>query len=170
MEVRPDRASESASLEARGPVVAEPVLDSSERLGTGVEQRPARVVLEARQRPSNVGIELALEEDVTDHPRLACDRLVGEERRARHERPVATPVAASEELVSTTHREQGDAALLRRSDRISLRRQIGSDECLFTILSSAHVEQVVRRRVELVGESDRPNVELVSRRGRETKK
>ena len=62
-------------------VVPEPVHDPAERLGAGVEQRPARVVLEARERPPLARLELALEQDVADHPRLARDRLVREERR-----------------------------------------------------------------------------------------
>ena len=61
------------------PLFPKPGDDAPERLGALVEVRAAGVVLEARQRPRLRRLELALEEDVADHPPLAGDGVVGEE-------------------------------------------------------------------------------------------
>ena len=50
MQIRADRAPEATALEARRAVVPEAVHDASERLGAGIEQRAAGVVLEAGKR------------------------------------------------------------------------------------------------------------------------
>ena len=86
MEVRPERAPETTALEPGLAVVSEPMDDATERLGAGVEQRPPGVVLEAGQEAHVPGLELALEQDIADHPRFACDRLVREETDALHPR------------------------------------------------------------------------------------
>ena len=108
----PIGVSQTAALEARRPIVPESVDDAAERLGAGVQQRAARVVLEPGQRQTHAGLELALEQDVADHPRLAGDGLVRKERRARHERPVATAIPTAQELVAAADGEHGDAMLV----------------------------------------------------------
>ena len=64
-------------------VVAESGDDAAERLGARVEERAARVVLEAGQRAPLAGLELALEQDVADHPPLAGDRVQRKQADAR---------------------------------------------------------------------------------------
>ena len=83
MQVRAERAAGAAALVAALAVVAEAGHDAAERLGTLVEQRAARVVLEAGERAPLAGLELALEQDVADHPPLAGDRVQREQADAR---------------------------------------------------------------------------------------
>ena len=59
-----------------------------------------------------------------------------------------------------------DAAIVRRSNRIALRGEIGRDQPLLSILSAADVEEVVRGGVERVADPHRPHVELVPATGR----
>ena len=75
----PTARPDAAALQAALAVVPEPGDDAAERLRAGVEARPAGVVLEARERAPHAGLELALEQDVADHPPLAGDRLEREE-------------------------------------------------------------------------------------------
>ena len=82
MQVRAERAPDAAALEAGRAVVAEAGDHAPERLGARVEDRPAGVVLEARERAC-LAVELALEQDVADHPALAGDRLEREDAGAR---------------------------------------------------------------------------------------
>jgi hypothetical protein len=87
---------------------------------------------------------------------------VREDGRAGHERPVAASVAAPEKLVTTADCKHRDAPFLRGSEALALRRQIGGDERLLSILATTDVQEVVCGRIELVGQSDRPNVQLVT--------
>ena len=79
MEIGADDAVGAAALEAALAVVAEAREDASERLGAGIEARAAGVILESGERSLLAGHELALEQDVADHPSLACDGLEREE-------------------------------------------------------------------------------------------
>ena len=72
MQVRPVDAPGAAALVPRRPVVPEAGEDAAERLGALVEDRAARVVLEAGERLAGPG---AVEQDVADHPALAGDRV-----------------------------------------------------------------------------------------------
>ena len=113
VEVRADRAAEPAALEAALAVVAEAGDDAAERLRTGVELRPAGVVLEARERPARARLELGLEQHVADHPPLAGDRLERQQADARHVLAVEAAIAAPEQLVAAADREERRAALER---------------------------------------------------------
>ena len=73
MQVRADHAAGAAALVAALAVVAEAGEHAPERLGAVLEHRAAGVVLEAGQRARLAGLELALEQDVADHPPLAGD-------------------------------------------------------------------------------------------------
>src|SRR5205807_365561 len=84
VEVGADHAAGAAALEAALPVVAEPGEDASERLGTGVEPRASRVVLEPGERAPLAGLELALEQHVADHAALSRDCLEREQPDAGH--------------------------------------------------------------------------------------
>ena len=114
------------------------------------------MVLEAGDRPPLAGHELALEQDVADHPPLARDRLVREEADARAARvAVAVEIAAAEELVAAADGEQRRAAVDRRLDRRALRDEVRRDQRLLAILAAADVEQVVLAGADLVADGDR---------------
>src|SRR5206468_12826694 len=108
-----------------------------------IEGRPPCVVLEARDRPPHARLELALEEDVTNHARRPGSRLVREELRSGHEDPVPAPVAPPQELVPTAHGEERRAAFYGVANRFALAGEVGSDERLLAILAAPDVEQVV---------------------------
>ena len=82
VQVRADRAADPAALVAALAVVAEARDHASERLGALVEDRAAGVVLEPGERPRLAG-EVALEQDVADHPPLAREGLEREHADAR---------------------------------------------------------------------------------------
>src|SRR5262249_56889334 len=82
VEVRTDHGAGAAALEPAFPVVAEAGQHAAERLGAGIETCSSGMVLEAGERPLLPGLELALDQDVADHPPLACDGLEGEEADA----------------------------------------------------------------------------------------
>src|SRR5262249_59316947 len=83
VEVRADRAPDATAFVAALAVVAETGDDAPEGLRAGVEPRPARVVLEPGERSHDPGLELALEQHVADHARVARDGLQREEADAR---------------------------------------------------------------------------------------
>ena len=105
------------------------------------------MVLEAGDRPSLTRDELALEQDVADHPLLAGHGLVREEADPRHRVAVAAEVAAPEQLVPAADREQRGAVRDGLRDRRALRGEVGRDQRLLAVLAAADVEEVVRARV-----------------------
>ena len=113
-------AAGAAALVAALAVVAEAGDDAAERLGAGVEQRAARVVLEAGQRPPLARLQLALEQDVADHPPRPGDRVEREERRRPGSSVAATSrYDAPEQLVAAADGEHRRAA----RDRLAQRRR-----------------------------------------------
>src|SRR5207342_3263535 len=123
-------------------VVSEPGHDAAEGLRLLVEHRPAGVVLEARENLSPPGHELALEQDVADHPPLARNRVEGEEADARQLVALAVAVEAAEELVTAADREHGRAAGRGLADRGALVGQVAGDQGLLAILAAADVQEV----------------------------
>jgi hypothetical protein len=69
------------------------------------------VVLEAGDRRPRRLLERALEQHVADHPHLAGDGLVREERSTRHPRSVPPSIATPEELVAAADGEQCSPAV-----------------------------------------------------------
>src|SRR4029453_16148412 len=67
VEVRADRPADPDALVARLTVVPEPGDDPSERLGTRIQAGATGVVLETRDRTALAGLELALDQNVSDH-------------------------------------------------------------------------------------------------------
>ena len=124
MQVRPDSAPDATAFPAALPVVSEPRHDAAERLGAGVEPRAAGVVFEPRQRAPHAGLELALEQDVTDHPRLARHGLQREEPDAGQLDAVEVPIGASEQLVAAADGKQCGTACDRLEDALSLGGQV----------------------------------------------
>ena len=154
VEVRADRAADAAALEAGLAVVPEAGDDAAERLGAGVEQRAAGVVLEACERPPR---PLAVEQHVADHAALAGDRLVREQPDAWQQRARSLAIAAAEQLVAAADGEQGGAALDGRPDRLALPGEVGRDQRLLAILPAADVEQVVIPRAGARPPTDTPS-------------
>ena len=72
MEIRADHTAGAAAFVAALAIVPEACDDPSERLRARFEDRAAGVVLEAGERPFDAGFQLALEQDVADHPALAA--------------------------------------------------------------------------------------------------
>src|SRR5205085_9231557 len=97
---------ETAALVAAFAVVAEARDDPAERLGAGIEPGPAGMVLEARQRSAYAGLELAVQEDVADHPPLPGNGLEREQADARHVLAVKAPIAPTQQLVAAADGEQ----------------------------------------------------------------
>src|SRR3954470_23775795 len=104
MEVGAEHAPGATALQATLPVVAEAGQHAAERLGAVLEDRPARVVLEAGERAPLARLERALEQDVADHPALAGDRV--QRQQAHTGQLVAALVAVDvpEELISAADR------------------------------------------------------------------
>src|SRR5262249_34184150 len=75
VEIRAEQAPGAAALVAALAVVPEAGEDATERLGSRIEARATRVVLEAGERPSFARLELTLEEHITDHALFASDGL-----------------------------------------------------------------------------------------------
>ena len=105
MEVRADHAAETAALAAALAVVSEARDDATERRRSRIEPRPAGVVLEPGERPPLPRLELALEQDVADHPPLPGDGLERQQARTGHVLAVEAAVAAPEQLVAAADRE-----------------------------------------------------------------
>src|SRR4029078_10684449 len=97
-------------------VVAEAGQDASEGLRAVLEPCPACVVLEAGQRALLARLELALPQDVADHPALACDRVQRKEAGARELVAALVAVEAPEELVAGAGRQSRAAVDHRRCD------------------------------------------------------
>src|SRR5881397_2529104 len=92
MEVRADRAADATAFVPALAVVAEAGDHTAERFRAVVEMRPARLVLEAGKRSPDAGVELALEQDVTDHPPLTGDGFEREKPDSRQVRAVKVTV------------------------------------------------------------------------------
>ena len=158
VEIRADRATDAAPLEAGLAIVSEPVENAAERGRARVEHRSSAVVLEARDRPP-LAVELALEEHVADHPPLAADGVERKDAGARQLDTRAVAVRATEELISATDGKHRGATLDRRCDGRASGREVVGDQGLISILPAPDVEEidVGGRRVS---DTDRADVEI----------
>src|SRR5207244_8914667 len=93
--------------------------------------------------PLVAGLELALEEDVADHPPVSGDGLEREDARAGHVLSVEAAVAAPQELVAAADREHSGSAGDRLPQPGRLRGHVLGDEQLLPIVPAADVEEVV---------------------------
>jgi len=73
MEVRPDGAPDPAALPAALAVIAETCHDTAKGLRTRIQAGSTRVILEAGERMTHAGLELALKQDIADHSGVAGD-------------------------------------------------------------------------------------------------
>ena len=83
VQVRPDNTPDAAALPAAHAVVAESRNDSAEWLSACVEMRPSCVVLESGECPTDARLELALQQDVTDHSCVPGDGVEREHADSR---------------------------------------------------------------------------------------
>src|SRR5713226_3904317 len=111
VEVRADGSADPRSLVAALTVVAEAGDHAAERLGPRVEARTAHMVLEPGEGATHTSLELALEQDVADHAPLAGRGLERQQTGTRHVLAVKAAVAAAEQLVTATDREERSSAL-----------------------------------------------------------
>src|SRR5262249_26835197 len=162
MQVRPDGAPHATPLLAAPTVVSEPGDDATERRRARVEMRTTRMVLEAGERPRHAGLELALEQNVPDHPSLARHGLQRKEAGAAELDAAEISVRTAEELVATAHGEQGSTALGRGKQTVRLRREVARDELLLAILTTADVEEIVVAGPDVVADAQLDDVELVT--------
>src|SRR5512133_3807102 len=114
VQVRPDSTPDAAALPAAHAVVAEPGHHAAEWLSACVEVCPSRMVLESGQCPTDARLELALQQDVTDHACIPGDGVEREHADPRQLGTVEVAVRAAEELVPTADREHGRACGDRR--------------------------------------------------------
>ena len=166
MEVRPDHAAGAATLEAAFPIVAEAGEHAAERLGAGIEARPSGMVLEPGERALLSGLELAFDQDVTDHAALSRDGLEGKEADARHVLAVEAAVAAAQQLVAAAHREHGRTTIDRFVERLGFSDEIVGDEKLLPVLPAADVVEVVVTRHDRVAHAEGGRLELMAARRR----
>jgi len=120
------------------------------------------VVLEPGQCPTNAWLELALQQDVTDHAPVAGDGVEGEHADARQVGTVEVTVGAPEELVPAADREHGGTFGDRLPYPCGLSDQVLCDERLFAVLAAADVEEVVLAGIERLSNRDGSHVELVT--------
>ncbi len=140
-------------------VVSEPGHDPAERVRAVVEDRPAGMVLEPDDGLPLAGLELALDQHVSDQPPVSGDRVNGEHPGARllRARPVA--IEPPQQLVAAADGKHDRAPSDRIRERCAARREVRGDERLLAVLATADVEEVRvgRRRV---AEADVTDVEL----------
>ena len=162
VQIRPDRAADTTALPAAHTVVAETGDDPTERDGARIEPRPPGVVLEARERSADTRLQLALEQDVADHPPLAGHRLEREEPDPGQVDPLEVAIRPTEELIPAAHRQHGRACLRRGQHAVRLRDEVARDERLFPVLAAADVQQIVIAGSHRIADADRRHPEVVT--------
>ena len=161
MEVRSDRTPDAAALPAALAVVAESGDDAAKWLRARIQARPSSVILEARERAAHAGLELALEQDVADHARVARDCVEGEEADPGEVGTMGVTVGAPEELVPAADREQRGASGNGLAHAVGLCNEVKRDERLLAVLAAADVEKVVLARMERLSDGNGAHLELV---------
>ena len=124
VEIRADGVAEAAPFEPRLAVVPEACDDATERLRTVVEDRPARVVLEARDRLPPARVELALEKHVSDQSPVPGDRVQRKHACARLLRARSVAIEPAEQLVAATDGEHDRPGVHRSSEGWASRGEI----------------------------------------------
>ena len=100
-----------------------------------------------------------LEQHVADQAPVPGDRFEREDAGARHQRAVAAAIAAPEQLVAAAYGEECGPRLDGSAESSATGGEIGRDERLLAILPAADVDQVERRRVQLVTRLDSGHLE-----------
>src|SRR5262245_5694258 len=160
VEVRSDRRSDAAPLEAALAVVAEAGEDATEWRCLRVEPRDSRMVLEAGDGAPVSRHEVALDQTVADHAPFAGHGVEREQAGAGLLVAAAVAIEAPQELVAAAHRQRGGSRGDRRLDCLALRGQVRRDQRLLPILAAADVEEVVHVRAQLVADAHGLHAEL----------
>ena len=109
------------------------------------------------------GLELALEQDVADHPSVAGHGLERQQPDTRHVLAVEAAVAAAEQLVAAADREERGAAFEHGLlERLGLRREVLRDEQLLAVLAAADVVEIVLAGDDRVVHAEGAHREVVS--------
>ena len=119
-----------------------------------------------RQASAAARSNVALEQDVADHPPLAGDGVERQHAGAGQVAAVAVAVKPAEQLVAAADGEHRGAAGDGLLQRLALGRDVGRDQRLLAVLPAADVVEVVRAGLDGVAESDRRDVELEAARQR----
>ena len=166
VEIRADRCSHPAALEARRAVVAvtgehrpNAVAPGSSSVRPAWFSKPATVV----DTPSPRSTSSSTSPISRRSPATVSS---GKRPRTRHPRAVAAPVPAAEQLVAAAHREQGRSRLDRPPEVVAPACEVGRDERLLAVLAAADVDEVERPRLERVTRLDGGHLERVATQGR----
>jgi hypothetical protein len=111
-------------------------------------------------------LELALEQDVADHPPLAGHRVQRQQAGSRQLVAALVAVEAPEQLVPAADRQGGGTTLDRLGQRGAHGRERRRDQLLLTVLAATDVVEVVLARPDEVAGPERPHLELVPAPGR----
>ena len=123
------------------------------------------MVLEAGERPLRARLELALEQDVADHPPRSGDRVERQEADARQLLTALVTVVTAEQLIAPAHGQEGGAGPGCLSQRRPERGELRCDQRLLAILAAADVEEVVLPVPNLGARAQGPHLELIAAPG-----
>jgi hypothetical protein len=162
VEVGTDNPAHTTALEAALAVVPEARDDTPERIRAWIEPGSADVVLEAGERASDSGLELALEQHVADHASVPRNGVEREYSDAGQLCPVEVSVRAPEQLVAAADREHRGSAGHRPTYVFRLRGQILRDKCLLAVLAAADIKEIVVVRPQRIADRDGTHLQLVT--------
>jgi hypothetical protein len=162
VEVGPDDPAHTTAFEAALAIIAEAGDDPPEWMRAWIEPGSTDVVLEAGKRSSDPGLELALEQYVTDHASFPRDRVEREQSDAGQLCPVEVSVRAPEQLVAAADCEHRGSAVHSPTHVFRLRGQILRDQGLLAVLAASDVQQIVLIRPQRIADRDSPHLKVVA--------
>ena len=105
--------------------------------------RATAVVLEPGQHSPNIRVELDLDRDVADQPRLVRAHRDEVDQPDTGQGLVAELVGVAEQLITAAHREDHRPAVGRGVERVALDLgQVERAQLLVAVLPAAHVEEI----------------------------
>ena len=134
------------------PLFPWPLMHAAERLLVRAEVGAAAVVLEARDH-ARAGAEVGLDGAVADQPRARLADGLQVDQAHAGQLLAAKLVRVAEQLVAAADGEHHRAAARGGVERIALRGlHVARDGDLVAVLPAAHVDEIVRVRVEPLAE------------------
>ena len=106
------------------------------------------VVFKSGECPPFPGLELAVEQDVADHPSLSSNRPQVEDPGARKLGSGTVEIRAPQELVAAANGQKCRSACQCLLDGLGVSGQVRRDQGLLAILPAPDVEQVVGGRID----------------------
>ncbi len=128
------------------------------------------MVLETRDGPALAGHQLAVEQDVADHPPLACNGLVRKQADPGERLALLVDIPTTEKLVAAADSQQRCAGVHRLLDHRPLLDQVRGDQRLLAVLAATDVEQIVVAGPHFVADRDGRHIELVPAKSRPPRK